>query len=200
VRLLERSTRNLRLTDVGAQVLEHAQRSAEPSEAVDNLVLNQLSTVARVLRLSAPPSISDTPLAPLLGAFQDELRCQRKGFAGCNRPQGKAGPPGCLLLGGSCRSTLDLPAGACRQINPGLWILIPRCSAAARVARTEAIVLACFDDAKAFFELVLGLGHVSLRLGGRHANSDSGGQSGESDLGRLHGMVSIEGLKGIVDC
>jgi DNA-binding transcriptional LysR family regulator len=71
-----------------AQVLEHAQRSAEPSEAVDNLVSNQLSTVARVLRLSAPPSISDTPLAPLLGAFQDELRCQRKGLC---RMQSAAG-------------------------------------------------------------------------------------------------------------
>jgi DNA-binding transcriptional LysR family regulator len=70
VRLLERSTRNLRLTDVGAEVLEHAQRSAELSEAVDSLVSNQLSTVACVLRLSAPPSISDTLLAPLLGAFQ----------------------------------------------------------------------------------------------------------------------------------
>ena len=70
VRLLERSTRNLRLTDVGAEVLEHAQRSAELSEAVDNLVSNQLSTVAGVLRLSAPPSISDTLLAPLLDAFQ----------------------------------------------------------------------------------------------------------------------------------
>src|SRR5215831_14032282 len=53
VRLLERSTRNLRLSD-----------------AVDSLVSNQLSTVAGVLRLSAPPSISDTLLAPLLGAFQ----------------------------------------------------------------------------------------------------------------------------------
>src|SRR5260370_16987226 len=70
VRLLERSTRNLRLTDVGAAVLEHAQRSAELSEAVDNLVSNQLSTVAGVLRLSAPPSISDTMLTPLLAAFQ----------------------------------------------------------------------------------------------------------------------------------
>src|SRR5215467_13971365 len=65
VRLLERSTRNLRLTDVGAEVLEHAQRSAELSEAVDSLVSNQLSTVGGVLRLSAPPSISDTLLAPL---------------------------------------------------------------------------------------------------------------------------------------
>jgi len=70
VRLLERSTRNLRLTDVGSAVLEYAQRSADLGEAVDNLVSNQLATVAGVLRLSAPPSISDTLLVPLLGAFQ----------------------------------------------------------------------------------------------------------------------------------
>src|ERR1700726_1106555 len=63
VRLLERSTRNVGLTDVGAEVLEHAQRSAELSEAGDNLVSNQLSTVAGVLRLSAPPSILDTLLS-----------------------------------------------------------------------------------------------------------------------------------------
>jgi DNA-binding transcriptional LysR family regulator len=37
VRLLERSTRNLRLTGAGEKVLEHAQRSAEPSEAIDNI-------------------------------------------------------------------------------------------------------------------------------------------------------------------
>ena len=30
VRLIERSTRSLRLTDVGSEVLEHARRSAEP--------------------------------------------------------------------------------------------------------------------------------------------------------------------------
>lgn len=70
VRLLERSTRNLRLTDIGAEVLEHAQRSAELSETVDNLVSTQSSTVAGVLRLSAPPNISETLLAPLVGAFQ----------------------------------------------------------------------------------------------------------------------------------
>jgi DNA-binding transcriptional LysR family regulator len=70
VRLLERSTRNLRLTDIGAEVLEHAQRSAELSEAVNNLVSNQLSTVAGILRLSTPMSLSETLVGPLLGAFQ----------------------------------------------------------------------------------------------------------------------------------
>jgi DNA-binding transcriptional LysR family regulator len=70
VRLLERSTRNLRLTDIGSEVLEHAQRSAELSEAIDNIVSNKLSKVAGLLRLSAPPNCSDSLLAPLIGAFQ----------------------------------------------------------------------------------------------------------------------------------
>ena len=70
VRLLERSTRRLRLTDVGSEILEHAQRSAELSDAVDHIASNHLSTVAGTLRLSAPPSLSDSLLAPLVGAFQ----------------------------------------------------------------------------------------------------------------------------------
>ena len=37
VRLLERSTRNLRLTGAGEKVLEHAPRSADPSKAIDNI-------------------------------------------------------------------------------------------------------------------------------------------------------------------
>jgi DNA-binding transcriptional LysR family regulator len=60
----------LRLTDIGAEVFEHAQRSAEISEAVGNIVSNQSPIVSGVLRLSAPPSISDTLLVPLVTAFQ----------------------------------------------------------------------------------------------------------------------------------
>ena len=70
VRLLDRSTRNLRLTDLGSEVLEHAQRSAEASEAVQNVVSNRQSSVLGTLRLSAPPNISDTLLGPLVTAFQ----------------------------------------------------------------------------------------------------------------------------------
>jgi DNA-binding transcriptional LysR family regulator len=69
VRLLERSTRSLRLTDVGTEVLEHAQRGAEVTEAVSNIASNHLSKVSGTLRIAAPPSISDS-LAPLVGAFQ----------------------------------------------------------------------------------------------------------------------------------
>lgn len=70
VRLLERSTRQLRLTDVGAEVLEHAQKSVEVSEAVESVVSNQLAEVKGTLRLSAPPNIADSVLAPLVTAFQ----------------------------------------------------------------------------------------------------------------------------------
>jgi DNA-binding transcriptional LysR family regulator len=70
VRLLERSTRNLRLTELGAEVLEHAIRSAELSEAVESAVSNRLSNVSGTLKLSAMPSVSDTLLTPLVTAFQ----------------------------------------------------------------------------------------------------------------------------------
>ena len=70
VRLLERSTRRLRLTDIGSELLEHAQRSAELGEAVGDIVSNRRSNVSGVLRLSAPPSISDSLIVPLINSFQ----------------------------------------------------------------------------------------------------------------------------------
>jgi DNA-binding transcriptional LysR family regulator len=70
VRLLERSTRSLRLTEVGMEVLEYAQRSAEICEAVESIISNHRATVSGVLRLSAPPNISDSFLAPLLSGFR----------------------------------------------------------------------------------------------------------------------------------
>jgi DNA-binding transcriptional LysR family regulator len=79
VRLIERSTRNLRLTELGVEVLEHAIRSAELSEAVECIVSNRLADVSGTLRLSAMPSVSDTLLTPLVTAFQasyPEVRVQ----------------------------------------------------------------------------------------------------------------------------
>jgi DNA-binding transcriptional LysR family regulator len=70
VRLLERSTRSLRLTELGAEIFEHAQRSAELNAAVESVLANRLSDVSGTLRLSAPPSISDTLLTPVATAFQ----------------------------------------------------------------------------------------------------------------------------------
>jgi DNA-binding transcriptional LysR family regulator len=70
VRLIERSTRSLRLTELGTELLEYAARSAELREAVESVVSNRLSHVSGSLRLSAPPSISDSLLTPLVTAFQ----------------------------------------------------------------------------------------------------------------------------------
>src|SRR5215469_12196619 len=72
VRLIDRSTRQLRLTDVGSEVLEHAQRTAELSDAVTNIASNHASNVSGNLRVSAPPSISDSLLAPIIVRFQQE--------------------------------------------------------------------------------------------------------------------------------
>ena len=70
VRLLDRSTRNLRLTQAGADVLEYAKNSAELSEAVDEIIANKMPVVAGTLRLCAPPSISDSLIVPVVTAFQ----------------------------------------------------------------------------------------------------------------------------------
>ncbi len=55
---------------MGAEIFEQARHSSEISEAVDNIASNHLETVSGDLRLAAPPSISDSFLAPLIGAFQ----------------------------------------------------------------------------------------------------------------------------------
>src|SRR5215813_15239388 len=55
IRLLERSTRQLRLTELGAEVLEHAVRGVELSDAIETIVSNRRTSVCGTLRLSAPP-------------------------------------------------------------------------------------------------------------------------------------------------
>ena len=70
LRLIERSTRSLRLTEVGSEVLEHARHGAELTEAIDNIASNHRSKISGTLRLSAPPSISDSLLVPMVDAFQ----------------------------------------------------------------------------------------------------------------------------------
>ena len=71
VRLLERSTRNLRLTEIGREVLDQARLCGDVNEAVAAMVSDKRTDVSGQLRLSAPPSISDTLVAPLVCAFQD---------------------------------------------------------------------------------------------------------------------------------
>ncbi|WP_416830947.1 MAG: LysR substrate-binding domain-containing protein [Erythrobacter sp.] len=70
VQLIERTTRKLRLTDIGLEVLYEAQRSTETGEAIQAIVSNRLASVRGRISLSAPPSISDSLLSPLLTVFQ----------------------------------------------------------------------------------------------------------------------------------
>jgi DNA-binding transcriptional LysR family regulator len=70
VQLLERSTRKLHLTSVGVDVFKQAQVSLEVNDAVKDIVDDHLSAVTGLLRVSAPPSVSDSLLAPVIGAFQ----------------------------------------------------------------------------------------------------------------------------------
>ncbi len=79
VRLLDRTTRRLRLTEIGAELLEYAQQGAHLSDAISSLASEYGAKVSGRLRLSAPPSISDSLLAPLINGFQrryPEVRVQ----------------------------------------------------------------------------------------------------------------------------
>ncbi len=69
VRLLERNTRRLRLTPIGTEVYAHAKISVDLSESLAALVNDHERRMSGVLRVAAPPSISDSVLIPLIEAF-----------------------------------------------------------------------------------------------------------------------------------
>ncbi len=70
LRLLERSTRKLHLTDVGAELLSQAQKSAEIEDAIKAIVSQKTTDISGTLRIAAPPNIADSVLSPLIIAFQ----------------------------------------------------------------------------------------------------------------------------------
>lgn len=70
VRLIERSTRSLRLTEAGTDIFQHARRGAELNDAVESIASDTLAELSGTLRLSAPPNISETLVVPLISAFQ----------------------------------------------------------------------------------------------------------------------------------
>ena len=70
VRLLERSTRRLRMTEIGRDYYEHCRRGLEEFETANLMVSDQQAEVSGRLRLSVPPSLSDVVIIPLIEAFQ----------------------------------------------------------------------------------------------------------------------------------
>jgi DNA-binding transcriptional LysR family regulator len=72
VRLIERSTRRLRLTDVGSEVFEHAQKGFNIHDAVMNIASNHLTCVSGTLRISIPPTLADSILSPVISRFHQQ--------------------------------------------------------------------------------------------------------------------------------
>ena len=57
VRLLERSTRSLNVTEVGQQVYEHARSAIEEADAVDDIALRMRSEPRGLVRISCPQGL-----------------------------------------------------------------------------------------------------------------------------------------------
>ncbi len=70
VRLLERSTRQLRMTEIGQDYYERCRRGLEEFETANLMVTDQQAEVSGRLRLSVPPSLSDVIVIPRIKAFQ----------------------------------------------------------------------------------------------------------------------------------
>lgn len=68
-RLLTRSTRRLALTGFGEQMLDHARRLLEESEAAAALALHRQGVPHGVLRVSLPPDFIELDLTPFLLDF-----------------------------------------------------------------------------------------------------------------------------------
>jgi DNA-binding transcriptional LysR family regulator len=79
VRLIERSTRHLRLTEVGSEVFEHAQRTSVIHDAVMDIVSNHSTCISGTLRVSVPNTLVNSILTPVIARFHQrypEVRVQ----------------------------------------------------------------------------------------------------------------------------
>lgn len=70
VKLLERTTRRLRLTEIGAQYLVSCRRGLEGFNAANAMVEEIQSEVSGNLRISVPPNLAEDLFVPVIGQFQ----------------------------------------------------------------------------------------------------------------------------------
>jgi DNA-binding transcriptional LysR family regulator len=70
VRLLERSTRSIRLTGIGVEVLAEARVAVSMKESIQGLVSSRLSSISGLLKISVPSSIANALMMPIVGSFQ----------------------------------------------------------------------------------------------------------------------------------
>ncbi len=69
-KLLERSTRSLRLTEIGSAYFDHCRQGIEAFNTANLLVESRQVEVAGVLRISLPPSLAEGLFTPIIGLFQ----------------------------------------------------------------------------------------------------------------------------------
>jgi len=70
VRLLERSTRKLRLTELGQDYYAYCRRGLEEIETGRLMLHERQAEISGILRLSVPPGLADRLIVPLVSAFQ----------------------------------------------------------------------------------------------------------------------------------
>ncbi|MBC8058380.1 MAG: LysR family transcriptional regulator [Rhizobiales bacterium] len=70
VRLLERSTRKLRLTEMGSGYFDRCQRALLELDAADAAITGGQRQLTGRIRISVPPSMSDLIVMPLVSSFQ----------------------------------------------------------------------------------------------------------------------------------
>jgi len=70
IRLIERSTRSLRLTETGQEYFQYCRRGLDEFDAGVFMVNNRQSEVTGTLRISIPPNIADPLVAPIICKYQ----------------------------------------------------------------------------------------------------------------------------------
>ncbi len=70
LKLMERSTRRLRLTELGEIYFDYYRRGLEEFQAADLVVENRQNDVSGLLRLALPPNLAGPILTPIISKFQ----------------------------------------------------------------------------------------------------------------------------------
>lgn len=70
VRLLERSTRAVRLTELGGSFYEYCRRGLEEFDSANLMIQNRQQEISGLLRVTVPPNLAQLTFVPLVIAFQ----------------------------------------------------------------------------------------------------------------------------------
>jgi DNA-binding transcriptional LysR family regulator len=73
VRLLERSTRSLTLTEIGRLLIDHADRVASEAAEVENLASQERAAPRGLLKIAAPYTFAALFIEPMLGEFSSKF-------------------------------------------------------------------------------------------------------------------------------